>query len=531
MSARKLFRWSLIVVAALVLLAVGVLALLPQLLDTPTMHAYIAQTAAHALGRPVKVSGISVSLLPLPNVKLKGLEVADDPRFGTAPMLRVGEVRVGVRVRPLLSLRIELASLTLEEARVELVESGGRWNVASLAPTSVPAKPAARSVPGIPGSTAMGSVMVSRVRLKDAVVHVRRQGVKNSDLEIDRINATVSGLGGSELDIRGDGRMEPGGLLLQNIRASVGMRGAGEMPLKASLDVEGADIGPLVVAFLAPSPALSGPLKGKIQLSGTPARLSATGAIDLSRLTVSEERGRCASPGRRQLVLDAVHVPVLFKPTAFESAPLSAKLGKGTLAAKLTAGLEPPALMTFADIKLSGVELRPILQDYLCQDFAVTGPLDLGGDMSMRMGDPWKTMNGSGRFKVGAGQVVGAGALKLVRDVLEASGVLERALRGKLSASGKTALDFDSITGSYRITNGVARTDDLVYQSKDMKVTAVGTYGLADGRTDMNVVVTQGTSQLRARVTGSGGSLNVIPTGVKVKEPEEVKKFLDRLLR
>ena len=47
----------------------------------------------------------------------------------------------------------------------------------------------------------------------------------------------------------------------------------------------------------------------------------------------------------------------------------------------------------------------------------------------------------------------------------------------------------------------------------------------------MNVVATQGSSQLRAQVTGSGGSLRVIPTGVKVKEAEQVKKLLERLLR
>ena len=62
-------------------------------------------------------------------------------------------------------------------------------------------------------------------------------------------------------------------------------------------------------------------------------------------------------------------------------------------------------------------------------------------------------------------------------------------------------------------------------------MTAAGTYGLADGRTDMAVVITQGGGQFRAQVTGAGGSLRVIPTGMNVKDPAAVKKFLDRLLR
>ena len=93
------------------------------------------------------------------------------------------------------------------------------------------------------------------------------------------------------------------------------------------------------------------------------------------------------------------------------------------------------------------------------------------------------------------------------------------------------ALEFQSITGTYRITNGLARTDDLVYQAKDLKMTAAGTYVLADGRTDMTVVITQSAGEFRAQVTGSGGSFRVVPTGVKVKDPAALKKFLDRLLR
>jgi uncharacterized protein YhdP len=373
--------------------------------------------------------------------------------------------------------------------------------------------------------------MVSRISFTNAAVHVKRLGAKHGDVRIQDINATVAGIGGADLDIRGEARVEPGGLKLRNLRMTVGTR-AGDMPIKASLDLEGADIAPLARAFFAASPEVSGPVKGKLQVSGALARLGATGQLDLGRVTLSEERRSCAPPTRRQLAFDDVRVPVLLKPSAFESAPLSAKLGKGSVALTFTAGLTGPSpLLNLTHITIGGVELLPVLQGYLCQGFAVSGPLDLGGELSMRTVDVWRSMNGTGRLKIGKGRVVGEGALKLVRDVLEAGTVVDQALRGKFSGSSKTALDFDSITGSYRITAGVLRTDDLLYQGKDLKVTVAGTYALVDGRTDMNVVATQGSSQLRAQVTGSGGSLRVIPTGVKVKEPAEVKKLLDRLLR
>jgi len=439
-------------------------------------------------------------------------------------------MRVGLRVRPLLSLRIELASITLQDAQVEAIENGGRWNFAALGGATPSAKPSPKPVPGIPGSAAMGSVMVSRISLKNATVNIRRHSVKNGDIRIEGLDAVVSGVGGSEIDVRGDAKLEPGDLKLKNIQATVGVRGSGELPLKASLDLEGSDVGPLARTLVMASPALAGPIKGKLQLSGTPARLSGGGQVDLSHLTLTDDRPQCR-PSRRQLVLDELHLPIVLKPASFESSPLSAKVSKGSVAFNLTAGLGDSPLLTLADIKIAGLQLQPILQDYLCQSFAVSGPLDLTGQLSMRTADVFRTMNGTGQFKVGQGRVIGEGALKLVRDVLSAGNVLDMALRGKLADPGRNALDFDSITGSYKIVNGVARTDDVVYQSKELRVTVAGTYALADGRTDMKVVATQGNNTLRAQVTGTGSSLRVVPIGVNVKEPAEVRKFLDRLLR
>jgi hypothetical protein len=92
-------------------------------------------------------------------------------------------------------------------------------------------------------------------------------------------------------------------------------------------------------------------------------------------------------------------------------------------------------------------------------------------------------------------------------------------------------LDFDSITASYAIANGVARTDDLLYRARDVKVAAAGTYGLADGRVAMEVTLTEGANQIKGFVSGGPGSLRVVPTGVKLQDMRDIKKFLDRLFR
>ncbi|MFZ1060482.1 MAG: AsmA family protein, partial [Candidatus Rokuibacteriota bacterium] len=130
-------KWLLIAIGALVVLAVALVLLVPYLVDLPQLKAYVAQSAAQALGRTVRFSDLSLSVLPLPAVVLKDLEISEDPRFGNTPFLKVGEGRFRLRLGPLLSRRVEFAELTLERPRVELIQdASGRWNVASIGAAS-----------------------------------------------------------------------------------------------------------------------------------------------------------------------------------------------------------------------------------------------------------------------------------------------------------------------------------------------------------------------------------------------------------
>jgi uncharacterized protein YhdP len=181
------------------------------------------------------------------------------------------------------------------------------------------------------------------------------------------------------------------------------------------------------------------------------------------------------------------------------------------------------------------VQLEPVLVDYLCQRNAVTGPLDLTGQASLHASEAaLGTLNGSGKVHIGAGRVIGPDLLNALGQALAltdlVSGTLDAGRRGKRPVPG-SPLNFDSITASYTITNGVARTEDLAYQARDLQLTGAGTYGLVDGRTAMDVLVTQGGNRVKARVAGGPGALTIVPTDVRIKEPKDLRKTLDRLLR
>src|SRR5712691_163068 len=98
---RRLRTWLLIAVAVVVVLFGVVLIAVPRVVDTPRIQMLIATTLSQNLGRPVKFSDVSISILPLPSVVLKDLEVGDDPAFGQAPFLRLKEAVVRLRLGPL----------------------------------------------------------------------------------------------------------------------------------------------------------------------------------------------------------------------------------------------------------------------------------------------------------------------------------------------------------------------------------------------------------------------------------------------
>jgi hypothetical protein len=163
----------------------------------------------------------------------------------------------------------------------------------------------------------------------------------------------------------------------------------------------------------------------------------------------------------------------------------------------------------------------------------VTGPLDLTGEANLRLPELLPSLNGSGRLQIGAGRVIGPDLLRALGQALALTDLVSGVLGGRRAGrpGAGSPLSFDSIVASYTITNGVARTEDLVYQARDLRLTGVGTYGLVDGRTAMDVVVTQGGNRVKARVAGAPGALTIVPTDVRIKEPKDLRKTLDRLFR
>jgi hypothetical protein len=91
----------------------------------------VSQSIAQAVGRHVEISSLHLRFFPRPGFSLDNLVVRDDST--SEPVLRAPDVTAWLRVGALLHGRIEIASLSLSDASVNLSrDDHGRWNIEDL---------------------------------------------------------------------------------------------------------------------------------------------------------------------------------------------------------------------------------------------------------------------------------------------------------------------------------------------------------------------------------------------------------------
>jgi uncharacterized protein involved in outer membrane biogenesis len=532
----RLRTWLIVVAAAVVVLVVVALAALPSLVDTPRIQALIATQASQALGRPVKFSNVRVSVLPLPSVVLEDLEVAEDPAFGRGAFLRLDEALVRLRLWPLLLLRVELGDFVLKRPIVSLVQApDGRWNIATLgAPSGDRAAPRPRAGGGGGGAAA---VLGSRVVIEDGVVtYETRAGGATTRYRVEDLDLTLAG-GAVPLTFHGGATVKPGDLKVKIEQGTLGLNGAralAEAPVRAQVTVEGRQIRDVVAVAAGPEPSVAGAVKAVLAVGGTVGKPKASGDVELRDLAVTQTNPGCPKPRRRTLTLGTVKMNIAWENSRLTGRPVTASLAGGSVTTNLATSLDGATRMELTELDIKGVPVEKVLVDYLCQGYAVTGPLDLTGRLSLRLDDLWKTLNGQGQMKIGPGQVVGSQALAMLGNLVRVGGALSSLLAGDVPNLGTSPLDFDSITATYTITNGVVSTRDFLLTGRVLRIGAAGTYALASGAMNLDVVVATGRAEVKGKVTGTAASPSVRvapPTSLREVDPGAVQRGLEELLK
>jgi len=94
---------------------------------------YLIGQAEQALGRKITVDEIDVTLWPV-GARLVNFVLADDPAFSADAFLRAKDLRVDLRLLPLLTGQFRLKGMVLESPLITIVrDARGRYNFASHA--------------------------------------------------------------------------------------------------------------------------------------------------------------------------------------------------------------------------------------------------------------------------------------------------------------------------------------------------------------------------------------------------------------
>ena len=144
-------RKLLIVIGVIVVVIVALLLALPSLIDVNKYRGQIQAQLQQRLNRPVQLGQMSLGVFPI-RVEVNNVIIDDDPTFhSNVPFAQVGQLDVSVSLFPLIAGNVEVNSLELKQAKIELIRNAqGVWNfsTAGNAPAATP--PAKQSAPSQP---------------------------------------------------------------------------------------------------------------------------------------------------------------------------------------------------------------------------------------------------------------------------------------------------------------------------------------------------------------------------------------------
>lgn len=257
-------RLGMALAALVVLLAV---ILVPPMISISRYKSQITRIVSQSLGRPVRLSSVELRLLPRPGFVLTDLTVAEDPAYGTEPVLHANTVTASVGFLALWRGKLEISRIGVDEASLNLVRAGdGRWNLDPIFRTVTTGPSGAlRAEHVLPYLEATNS----RVNIKDGLEKLPFS-LMNADLSFGE-----AGSGAWRLRLRGQPARTDVHMALADtgiVRLEATLHRAPQlrqMPLHIDMEWKEAQLGQLSRLVIGSDPGWRGDLTGQMQVDGT----------------------------------------------------------------------------------------------------------------------------------------------------------------------------------------------------------------------------------------------------------------------
>lgn len=279
-----------IVVAALVILVLAV----DLFFDANAFRPQVQSQLSDALGRPVTIADLSLSIWNGGVVAGK-VSIGEDPAFGREPFLQARELVVGVDLLPLIFSRsVHVNSLTIVEPKVMLLSNAaGKWNFSSLG-----TKPGGKAAEK-PADGGSRDVSVGSLRIEDGTIVVGGANARRTS-SYTKVNVKMSDLSYTSRFPFHAEAVTPGGgsLKLDGKAGPLNQQDSSATPLDLALDVAHMDLAS--TGFLDPSSGIAGSIdnKGTLKSDGQTAHLQGKVTATNLRLVKSGQ------PARQPVTID-----------------------------------------------------------------------------------------------------------------------------------------------------------------------------------------------------------------------------------
>lgn len=463
------------VVVLVLVLGLGLFFWARSVLGQDGVRNALADQLSKALGQPVKVAGVSATIYPRVTVTLTGVTIGEPER------IRVAALDVGTDFRALLSRRIEHAALHLNGARIELPLPPMTLGSADSSSTSDSAAP-------------VQLVSIDEVTLSDIQIVSRGRTVKG---DIDVVPHGTSALTIRKVALVADSAEISATGEITNLAGPVG-----SLDLKAgALDLD--QLMAFATDFVEGSGASSAP-------AGAPAG-GAPAAPSTADLTIALAADRATMAG---VSLETISGKAHLKGDTLTLDPVAFNLFGGKYEGALGATLVGEPTFTWK-ASLSNVDMNAVTS-FVGSPGVLTGKLAATVDVTGRGVDAataMKTVRGQASVKITNGVVKN---LALVRSVVAATSLDPQKVIQ--SGTGPSDEPFTELGGTLFISGGSASTQDLHFDSKDLRLDAAGALKLdasvvnLTGQVQLSEELSKQANSTITRLTGEGGRITLPAT-------------------
>jgi AsmA protein len=178
---KPVVKIAAIVVAVLIVIAIAI----PLFVNVNSFRPQIESNLGTALGRPVKVGNLSLSIFS-GSVEADQLSIADDPKFSNAAFIEAKKLEVGVEIFPLIfSKQLNITKIVIDQPIMALLRNrDGVWNFSSLGNQA--AQPSAPNSSGAPAN-----INIAKLDLNDGTISVGAVPSKRKPVVYDKVDVAV----------------------------------------------------------------------------------------------------------------------------------------------------------------------------------------------------------------------------------------------------------------------------------------------------------------------------------------------------